>query len=194
MGNTSAAQLSRRLETGPQEARLLTELERNGIAVLALRRHRPLLAGFSDSQLRDLVHGLWRKGWLDRIEPGKYVVVPRAARRGWRKHPFVVAAGIAPRDSYVSFWSALSHHDLTEQLPRVVYVATLGVKKPELVHRGWRYRFVPLAAPKFFGFATEEFAALNGAARVEVPVAEPEKAILDSLDHERIAGGIAEVA
>ena len=162
--------------------------------MLALRRQRPLLADFTDTQLHDIVHGLWRKGWLDRIEPGKYVVVPRAARRGWSEHPFVVAEGIAPPEHYVSYWSALSHHDLTEQLPRVVYVATLGVKKPELRYRGWRYRFVPLTEPKFFGFTTEEFTALNGAAHVEVQVAEPEKAIIDSLDHERFSDGIAEAA
>jgi len=34
---------------------------------------------------------------------------------------------------------------------------------------------------------------LNGAAHVEVMIAEPEKAILDSLDDERLAGGIAEI-
>jgi predicted transcriptional regulator of viral defense system len=49
------------------------------------------------------------------------------------------------------------------------------------------------AAAKFYGFATEEFTALNGAARVDVRIAEPEKAVIDSLDQERLVGGATEV-
>src|SRR5438094_3499710 len=115
--------VSRRLATGPTEAHLLTELERNGVSVFATGRHRQLVAGLTERQLRDTVHRLAAKGWLRRIEAGKYLVVPRAARGGWSEHPFVVASGIAPAEHYVSFWSALSHHGLTEQLPRVVSVA-----------------------------------------------------------------------
>lgn len=41
--------------------------------------------------------------------------------------------------------------------------------------------------------APAEFPVLNGVVRVEVSIAEPEKAVLDSLDHERLAGGLPEV-
>lgn len=105
----------------------------------------------------------------------------------------MVASGIAPRDHCVSFWSALSHHGLTEQLPRVVYVALEERQKPPVVFQEWTYRFVSVAERRFFGFQDEEFSALNGAARVAVPIAEPEKAILDSLDQEALAGGVSEV-
>jgi predicted transcriptional regulator of viral defense system len=143
------------------------------------------------------LYQLRQKGWLLPVEAGKYVVAPRAARGGWHEHPFVVASAIAPGgagEHYVSFWSALSHHDLTEQLPRVVVVATREREKATLSFQGWRYRYVPLVARKFFGFSAPEFPALNGAATVEVPIADPEKALLDSLEHELLAGGMAEVA
>lgn len=39
--------------------------------------------------------------------------------------PFVVAPHLtAPYPAYVSFWSALAHHDMIEQIPRRVFVAS----------------------------------------------------------------------
>jgi predicted transcriptional regulator of viral defense system len=185
--------LSRRLATGPTEAHLLTELERSGVSVFATGRHRRLVPDLTERQLRDTVHQLAKKGWLRRIEAGKYLVVPRAARGGWSEHPFVVASGIAPPEHYVSFWAALSHHGLTEQLPRVVHVALRERQKAAVTFQEWTYRFVSMAERKFFGFGDQEFSALNGAARIMVPIAEPEKAIVDALDQEALAGGISEV-
>lgn len=184
---------ARSLATGPLEARLLTELERRQIVVLSVARHRVLLEGFSPAQLRDVLHGLSAKGSLLRIERGKYLVVPRAARGGWHEHPFVIATGIAPADCYISYWSALSFHHLTTQLPRAVYVALRETQKDPITFQGWRYQFVHLAAEKFYGIRDHEFTALNGAATVQVPVAEPEKAILDALDDELLAGGMTEI-
>jgi predicted transcriptional regulator of viral defense system len=183
----------RSLATGPQEARVLTELERRGISILALPRDPAFLPDITGGHFRKLLHTLRTKGWLLPIEHGKYLVVPRAARGSWGEHPFVVAAGIAPGEYYISFWSALSHHRLTEQVPRIVYVVLRSSRKKEVRFQGWRYRFVTLSAPKFYGYAPAEFTALNGAARVEVEVAEPEKAILDSLDDEQLAGGFPEI-
>lgn len=183
----------RSLVTGPLEARLLTELERREIVVFSVARHRALLEGFSPVQLRDVLHGLSAKGSLLRIERGKYLVVPRAARGGWHEHPFVIATGIAPAACYISYWSALSFHNLTTQLPRAVYAALRETQKDPVTFQGWRYQFVHLAADKFYGFREHEFTALNGAATVRVPVAEPEKAILDALDNELLAGGMTEV-
>lgn len=192
-GNISDMDGERRLATGPQEARVLTELERRGISVLALPRDASFLPDLADGHFRKLLHRLRTKGWLLPIEHGKYLVVPRAARGTWGEHPFVVAAGIAPGDHYVSYWSALSHHRLTEQVPRIVSVALHGSRKREVHFQGWRYRFVTLTEAKFYGFAATEFTALNGAARVEVEIALPEKAILDSLDQEGLAGGFPEI-
>jgi predicted transcriptional regulator of viral defense system len=183
----------RRLATGPQEARVLTELERRGISILALPRDPSFLPDLPDGHFRKLVHTLRTKGWLLPIERGKYLVAPRAAVGTWGEHPFVVAAGIAPGDYYISYWSALSHHRLTEQVPRIVYTALCGRRKREVRFQGWRYRFVTLSPAKCYGHAPAEFTALNGAARVEVEIAEPEKGILDSLDEEQLAGGFPEI-
>lgn len=185
--------IKRSLATGAWESALLTELERAQIPVLSLPRHRAVLTGFDDERLRHTLAQLAAKGWLLRIEAGKYVVVPRAARGSWQEHPFIIAAAIAPEPSYISYWSALSYHNLTEQLPRGVFVVTTGHRKRPLTFQGWRYRFVTRTAAAFFGYGAHEMIGLNGAARVEVAIADPEKAIVDALDAELLAGGMAEV-
>ena len=184
--------MNRSLTTGPNEGRLLTELERLEIPVLSLQRHRALLSDFTDERLRAVLSRLAAKGWLLRIEAGKYVVVPRAARDSWHEHPFIIAAAVAPNPYYISYWSALSFYNLTEQIPQAVFTAVTGRKRP-LTFQGWRYQFVARSAKAFFGFSEHEMIGLNGAAHVEVAIAEPEKAILDSLDAEELAGGILEV-
>jgi len=185
--------MKRGLAVGAAEATLLTDLERAEIPVLSLPRHRSLLGDFDDVGLYKTIHRLVAKGWLQRIESGKYVVVPRAARGGWHEHPFIIAAAISPAPYYISYWSALSHHDLTEQLPRGVFVAALGGRKRALRFQGWEYRFIHRAQRSFYGFQEQEMVGLNGAARVGVAIADPEKAILDSLDDETLAGGFAEI-
>ena len=185
--------MKRDLAVGSAEARLLTELERAEIPVLSLHRHRNLLGDFDGATLHRIVHQLAAKGWLQRIEAGKYVVVPRAARQGWQEHPFIIAAAIAPVPYYISYWSALSHHNLTEQMPRGVFVAVAGGRKRALCFQGWSYRFIHRTQHSFYGFHEQEMIGLNGAARVDVAVADPEKAILDSLDDETLAGGFSEI-
>lgn len=185
--------MKRELAVGSAEAALLTDLERAEIPVLSLPHHRSLLNDFDDVSLYKTIHRLVVKGWLLRIESGKYVVVPRAARGGWHEHPFIIAAAISPTPYYISYWSALSHHDLTEQLPRGVFVASLGGRKRALRFQGWSYRFIHRTQRSFYGFQEQEMIGLNGAARVGVAIADPEKAILDSLDDETLAGGFGEI-
>lgn len=183
----------RQLSTGPREARFLTDLERRGIVVFSVARDASHVDGIPRHRIGRIVDGLKRKGWLLKIERGKYQLVPRAARGGWQEHPFVIATGIAPPRSYISFWSALSHHGLTEQLPRTVFVAMVGKIRPTVRFQRREYRFVGIADSKYFGFREQELVALNGAATVPVRIAEPEKAILDCLDNEAVSGGMPEI-
>jgi len=188
--------MKRVLSTGPTESRFLTELERLEIPVLSLKKHRALLGDIADQELHDLLKGLEDKGWLLRVERGTYAVVPRAARGTWHEHPFIIAAAMAPDPYYISYWSALSFHNLTTQMPRVVVVAIpadLQRWRSQVTFQGYRYHFVSRRRTTFFGMRPHDMTGLNGAAHVEVTIADPEKAILDSLDEERLAGGMDEI-
>jgi len=52
---------------------------------------------------------------------------------------------------YISYWSALNYHDLTEQVPTTVFSATTE-KVPEREIHGVGYKFVTVTRDKFFGY------------------------------------------
>ncbi len=191
-----ALDMKRVLSTGPAEAKFLTDLERLEIPVFSLKRHRTLLDDIADPDLYDLLTRLEDKGWVQRVERGIYVIVPRAARRTWHEHPFIIAAAMAPDPYYISYWSALSFHNMTTQMPQIVVVvipADHRRRRAQVTFQGYRYWFVSRRQTTFFGAQPHDMTGLNGAAHVEVMIADPGKAILDSLDDERLAGGMAEI-
>jgi predicted transcriptional regulator of viral defense system len=136
-------------------------------------------------RLRDLEE----KGWLERLERGKYLIVPLEAgpEREWTENAFVIAAHLV-QPAAIAYWSALHHWNLTEQVPRVTYVQTTARKfqrQKEVL--GLRFRFVTVTARKFFGLH-REFVDHK-----QFQVTDREKTLLDCLDRVDLAGGIPEV-
>ncbi|HEY8691947.1 MAG TPA: hypothetical protein VIR57_04320 [Chloroflexota bacterium] len=173
--------------------RILRALDRTDTPVFSMRKHRDLLADVSDQQLHKALHLLESRGYLQAIERGKYLVLPRAGSGGaWQENPFVVADAIAADPHYLSYWSALSYWNLTTQLPRTVYVVIVEGRPRVLSFQHHQFRFVLRPRAYFYGFEEVEIAAATGA-EIFVPFATPEKAILDSLDNENLAGGLPEI-
>lgn len=144
----------------------------------------PALLSRHGTTLREAV----REGWVRALpRRGLYEVV---ALPSWQPHDelSLVPALVAGADYYVSWWSALSLHGLTEQLPRSVWVAVKGVYRPGRSVGGARYRFVRLAPQKFFGTYPHRVG------RTTVQVANRAKAVVDAVDHPEYSGGIFEVA
>lgn len=86
--------------------------------------------------------------------------------------PFVVAPYLtAPFPAYVSFWSALARHDMIEQIPRQIFVASLA-----------RTRSIttPLGTYSIHHLAPELFAGFDGSPEHGY-LATPEKALFDSV-------------
>lgn len=119
------------------------------------------------------------------VESGKYLLLGFQPEQVL-SNPMFIATRLA-HPAYVSFWSALHFHGLTEQVPRTVFVATTRKRRP-LNFDGARFVFVRMAPYKFFGYQRERVGDLP------VLVAELEKALVDSLDQLRYAGGLPEVA
>jgi len=136
-------------------------------------------------RLRDLEE----KGWLERLERGKYLIVPLEAgpEREWTENAFVIAAHLV-QPAAIAYWSALRHWNLTEQVPRVTYVQTTARKfqrQKEVL--GLRFRFVTVTPRKFFGLH-REFVDHK-----QFQVTDREKTLLDCLDRGDLAGGVPEV-
>lgn len=170
------------------ESTLLTTLAAEGRSVFATRDAYSIRG--RGKATRDTLEGLVRKGWLERIAKGKYLIVPLEAgpERIWTESAHVIAAALVS-PSMVSNWSALAYWNLTEQVPRVTCVQTTSRKEnrtPTIL--GMRFQIVRVRPPKFFG--GHRYYSRGGPA----VVTDREKTILDCLDRPDLNGGVEEVA
>jgi len=136
------------------------------------------------------LHTLVKRGWLQRIEKGKYLILPfEAGREGeWTEHEFIIASYLI-KPYYIGFRSALNYYGYTEQVSRTVFIASTRRKmKPELGISGVVYRLVYMSEGKFFGDAE---VILDG---YRIMISEREKTIVDCLDRLEYCGGVSEVA
>ena len=169
------------------EARVILDLEWRGQRTLTLEDLRQTLEA-SDSYARYLAHRLVRKGWLERLRPGLYQLVPADRGREGIADSHPLAAGAALVTPYFfSYGTACTYHGLTEQVFAEAYLACQQRRRPEII-RGKRYVFVNLPVERFFGFT--EVSVLGQ----PVHMATAERALLDAIDRPRFAGGIGEVS
>jgi len=129
------------------------------------------------------------KGFIERIEKGKYLIIPLGSEKGkYTLHEFVIASYLVEPYA-ISYWSALHHYGLTEQIPGTVFVQTPARKKKNLMEIfGVNYQIVRVKEDKFFG-VRKEWIEEN-----PVSITDKEKTIIDCLDKPHYAGGIIEVA
>jgi predicted transcriptional regulator of viral defense system len=169
------------------EARLVLGLEWRGEKTLTLEELRKSLKA-STGYARFIAHRLVKKGWLERLRPGLYRLIPadRGPEGVGDSNP-LVAAELKIGPHFYTYGTACTHHGLTEQVFSDVYVAYRG--RPKILNvRSKRYILTHLAEGRFFGF--EEVKVLGATAAM----ATPERAMLDALDRPRYAGGIGEVS
>lgn len=172
-----------------EELRLLLQLSGAGKTIFSVEEARAI-SDLSPRRLNTILHRLTRKGWLERLERGTYLIIPLEAglEREWSANPFLIASALADPCA-IGYWSALSHWNLTEQLPRAVYVQTTSRKqRREKTVLGTHFIFVTLSPPRFFGFQPQWF---DGH---QVQLTDPEKTIVDCLDRPDLSGGIGEAA
>ena len=139
-----------------------------------------------------------RTGWVSRVRRGLYAItgpgVPPAP-------PFAVATHLV-RPSSISHWSALHHHGLTEQVPRLVTAftpkktTTPGMRdKVKTGHhdrhawivQGIRYEFVTVRPQRYFGI---EHVWVDEYSRITVT--DRERTVLETFISPGMFGGIGE--
>lgn len=168
---------------------LLTDMTRQGKRIFTFK-DAVRAYGSSGQSLRELLSTLVKRGWLQRVEKGKYLILPFEAgrEREWTEHEFIIASYLI-EPYYIGFRSALNYYGYTEQISRTVFIASTRRKlKSSLEISGVTYRFVTMSERKFFG--TKKI-SIDG---YQVNISEPEKTIVDCLDQLRYCGGISEVA
>jgi predicted transcriptional regulator of viral defense system len=140
------------------------------------------------SVLRVLIQRLQKKGYIERIEKGKYLIIPLNSEQGnYTLQEFVIGSCLVSPYA-ISYWSALHWYGMTEQIPRTVFIQTTARKKKRRLDVfGVDYQIVKIKDEKFFGNRTEwiEDSVIN--------ITDKEKTIVDCLDKPQYAGGIIEV-
>ena len=139
---------------------------------------------------RRFLYRLERKGWVAWVKRNLYLIAPLDAgsegARAYAVHSLVLASHLVS-PSYIGFWSALNYHGLTEATPPAVFVATTVPRSRRTV-LDVPIVFVTLRPWKMFGTTSVR---IEGE---EVPISDPEKTVVDCLDHPEHAGGIPLVA
>ncbi len=139
--------------------------------------------------LRVILSRLEKKGWIERIEKGKYMLIPVGSEKGkYTLDEFVLASTLV-KPYCVGYWSALNYHGFTEQIPTTVFVQTTSRKRwREKKIFGVDFKIVNLKKEKFFGKET----FWSGGEKVNIT--DKEKTIVDCLDKPKYCGGVVEVA
>lgn len=178
MGQTKAS---------PLEARVIDHLRDSGQSSVDLKLDESWLSGISEDP-NLLVWRMAQKGLLHRIQNGRYVKSEPGSRSNspvFNSLEWLPSAVLArlDREYYVSWQTALYHHRLIEQQPRVVFVAVTRRKRDTAIGP-FELQFVTIAKRKFFGF--DEIELPEGKACI----ADLEKSIIDALDQPKISAPV----
>jgi len=130
------------------------------------------LVGKDKGYSKLLLHRLKKSNYIFEIERNRYTM---------HKDAFLITSHIV-WPSYISLWSAIRYYNLTEQIPHAIWVITTRKRKKKTIRYLDTEIIFVLTKPKyFFGFKKVD---LKG---FEIFVAEPEKAIIDSLLFRKIS-------
>lgn len=112
-----------------------------------------------------VLHRMKKDNFITKIEKNKYTC---------QKDILVVASNII-WPSYISCWSALRYHNLTEQLPENMSIIIAKSRKKNIINiNGNKIIFTKISPKYFFGYNKEMY---NNS---EIFLASKEKAIIDS--------------
>jgi len=136
----------------------------------------------SRQEVKNMVSGLAKKGWLVRIKRGVYVISDISSR-GTVLLSQLTIAQIINENSYISFEAALQYYGLFDQYLRVI--TSIGKKKSYTAKfSDWTFKYIKTKNNLFGNY--KEF-NLDGRL---VKIATKEKAILDFLTYRRTASNI----
>jgi predicted transcriptional regulator of viral defense system len=169
------------------ESKVVLALEAEGRDELTLQ-DIATLANASAAYARKLAQSLVRKGWLQRLGRGRYLLNP--ARAGPDAIPDMNAFRVGSRlvsPSYFGYATGANLHGLLTRVPRAYFIVTTSRRTPTLAEPA-EFRIVHVPARKFFGWTD---AAKYGS---KLRVSDVEKTLVDAIDRPDLVGGIAAAA
>jgi len=133
----------------------------------------------STSKIHQAIRTLTKSGLLHKLERGKYI-------RSSFIDSNVIGSFLAP-DGGIAYWSALNHHNLTEQFVNVVFVQSAKRRSEELIIENVRYKFIKIKPDKLIGYKE------LGYGNHKFKITDIEKTILDCFELPHLAGWYQEI-
>lgn len=168
------------------EAKVVLSLEAEGSEDLTLEGLRRR-AGVSPGFARKIAHELVKKGWLQRVGRGRYLLNP--SRHGPDAIPDTDPLRLGSRivsPYYFGFATAAELWGLLPQASRLYYIVTPKRGNTQWAHAA-RFRRITVDPDRFFGFERIE---RRGEA---INASDPERTVLDCLSRPEFSGGLGGV-
>lgn len=159
-----------------REAEVIDAIQDLDLVVFGAKELQRFL-GISRGNAYRILSRMDEKGLVRRLAKGTYVLAETYETRD----SYEIISALEPA-SYISFWSALHVHGLTEQVPRTAFVAVTKQKRPLNV-QGQAVRFVRVETDSFFGY--DRYG--------DIVASDREKTLLDCLRLQEYSGGIPHV-
>lgn len=160
------------------------------VAVKDIAKQLNISTAYTNIILRNLI----QEGWIRSIRKGLYAFTSMTGIQPI--HEFEIAMKLV-NPAMISHYSAFYHHELTDQIPRDIFISTVGgVYVPQMGEKdkkagfnldGVHYRIVQLNKDKFFG------AILAWKGEISFQVTDLERTLLDGLAAPQYCGGFGEV-
>jgi predicted transcriptional regulator of viral defense system len=175
---------------GPTSAEILLRLSAERRSIFSVVDAQAVTDGPYQATAK-LLSQMVRRGWLVRLAPGKYLIVPLEA--GLESIPmadrYVIAREVlGPLPYYISHYSAMELHQMTTQPVNTVYV-TVPKQRASRTIADVEYRFVYANPRSFWGW--EPIWATD---QEQVQVSDLEKTLLDCAARPHLCGGLGELA
>ncbi len=169
---------------GRAERHVLDALSQLGTPVIHTN-DLELALGFSRAIANLMLSRLCKKGWLQRLLPGSYRIVPLGSQSAnpIPEDAWAIAADLfAP--CYISGWTAAEHWELTEQVfNSTVVFTTKKRRQTEFLIAGLKYRTKTITSDHIFGIKK------IWSSNMQIQIADIHRVIIDALDDPEIAGG-----
>lgn len=135
-----------------------------------------------------LLERLEKKEYLDRIKRGKFLYIPLDYGYENRYTPMnsLIVGSVLTEPYYYGYQTANRFYGYTTQFSPITYICTTKSIRP-FKWKSINYKFVNLVEEKFFGFIQKK------SDNCKIYVAEPEKAVLDSIDKPGYCGGLPQI-
>jgi predicted transcriptional regulator of viral defense system len=175
-------------------AQLIKRILEQGLRVFTLSEFAKVAAsiGYSENSMTQLVYEMRQANLIELIKPGLYQL-----HDSYLSSPVsAYELGLAiVEEGYLSHLSAISIHQITDQLANIIYISTrqgksrYKNKKSEFSFeaKGYRYKIIEVTKSRIFGIENKWIGD------AQIRVADLERTLIDSLNTPQYCGGFYEV-